>query len=143
MSAFAVHAPSDRTPRTSRLSALAAGLGLLAALAIMPVRPAAAADSPIVTSFSGFMTVGAGKVLSGTQDQAVNQGYNCPCYVSDFAQGGVYESGGVRLGPDSRIGLQMRIATQDDRFGLVGQGVQHLRGHGRGVCPQHVALGLG
>lgn len=111
---------------------MAAGLGLLAALAIMPVRPAAAADSPIVTSFSGFMTVGAGKVLSGTQDQAVNQGYNCPCYVSDFAQGGVYESGGVRLGPDSRIGLQMRIATQDDRFGLVGQGVARGAAGGKG-----------
>jgi hypothetical protein len=91
------------------------GLGVLAPSAIF------AAESGPSFTLSGFATVAAGKVLSGSHDPAANQGYDCPCYISDYAQNGVYESKGVQLRPDSKLGLQGRLASQDQRFSLTAQ----------------------
>lgn len=81
----------------------------------------AGSTSGLNYSGSGFFTIAAGKVLRGTQDQDVNLGWGCPCYISDFAQAGIYESGGVRMRPDSKLGLQGRVATEDNRYALTGQ----------------------
>jgi hypothetical protein len=62
-------------------------------------------NSSVEYSGSGFFTTAAGKMLGGTQAN-VND-YNCPCYISDYAQAGVYvNSSGLQWKPDSKLGLQ-------------------------------------
>jgi hypothetical protein len=82
---------------------------------------AVAAEPGASFTLSGFATVAAGKVLSGTHDPAVNQGYDCPCFISDYAQNGVYESKGVQMRPDSKVGFQGRLASQDQRYSVTAQ----------------------
>ncbi len=87
-----------------------------------PESPPSAVLTPGLSfSGSGFVTIAAGKVLRGTQHQDVNLGWDCPCYIADFAQAGIYESGGVSMRPDSKLGLQGRVATEDNRYALTGQ----------------------
>jgi hypothetical protein len=95
-------------------------LGLLS-LAFLTHSVAFAADSGPNFSISGFATLAAGKVLSGTHDPTVNQGYDCPCFISDYAQNGVYESKGVQMRPDSKLGLQARLASENQRYSLTAQ----------------------
>ena len=54
---------------------------------------------------SGFATLGISKMLGGTRANVMD--YNCPCFISDYAQAGVY-NGTSRLQwkPDSKLGLQ-------------------------------------
>ena len=56
-------------------------------------------------SGSGFLTVAAGKMLGGTHTNV--EDYNCPCFISDYAQAGVYDgSSSLQWKPDSKLGLQ-------------------------------------
>lgn len=56
-------------------------------------------------SGSGFLTAATGKMLGGTRANV--QDYNCPCFISDYAQGGVYDGrSGLQWSPDSKMGLQ-------------------------------------
>jgi hypothetical protein len=91
------------------------------AVGIMTPGLAQSAETGPSFTLSGFATLAAGKVLGGTHDPAVNQGYDCPCYISDYAQNGVYESKGVQLRPDSKLGLQGRLTSQDQRYSLTAQ----------------------
>lgn len=75
-------------------------------------------------SGSGFLTLAAGTILNGGAAQS-QSGFNCPCFISEFAQGAVYERGGVQFQPDSKLGLQ-GTATFSPRFSVTGQTV--LRG---------------
>ncbi len=108
---------------------------LLASLAMGAVASTALAQtpaaSPLEFSGSGFLTVAAGKVVGGTQDAASNQGWACPCFIADYAQGGVFESGRWRLGPDSKLGLQGQVSTSGGQFGLTGQVVARGARNGR------------
>lgn len=54
---------------------------------------------------SGFMTLAVGQVLGGSKDNGA-LGYKGPHFISDWAQGGVYENSGLQYKPDSKIGLQ-------------------------------------
>ena len=72
-------------------------------------------------SGSGFLTVAAGKIIGGTHDEATDQGFACPCFISDYAQGGVYEQGGWKFGPDSKLGLQGTASAENGRYALTGQ----------------------
>jgi hypothetical protein len=92
--------------------------------------PQATPSGPL-TSLSGFVTVAAGKVLGGSQDTSVNQGYDCPCFISDYAQNGVYESKGLQLRPDTKLGLQGRVASQDQRYALTAQLVSRGAANGK------------
>src|SRR6185369_11107544 len=73
---------------------------------------------------SGFMTLAVGRVLGGTKDNPeVNPnylGYKGPHFISDWAQGGVYEDDGLQYKPDTRLGLQ-GTATFSPRLSLTGQ----------------------
>ncbi len=92
--------------------------------AAAPAVPAlgSAADGPgLQYGFSGFATVAVGRILGGTHDPEVNQGWNCPCFISDYAQGGVYEDRGWTARPGSRVGLQGRLATEDQKYSLTAQ----------------------
>jgi len=79
-------------------------------------------------SGSGFLTLTAGKMLGGTRGNV--GGFNCPCYVSDYAQAAIYDGrSALQWGPDSKLGLQGGVAL-DDRFSVTAQVVS--RGARRG-----------
>lgn len=68
---------------------------------------------------SGFLTLAAGGVLNQGSSQNAS-GYNCPCFISDYGEAGVYEKGGLRWRPDSRLGLQ-GTAAFSERYSLTTQ----------------------
>lgn len=68
---------------------------------------------------SGFLTLAAGATLNGGAAQS-SSGFNCPCFVSDYAQTGVYQQGGVQWRPDTKLGLQ-GSAVFNPRFSVTGQ----------------------
>ena len=108
---------------------------LAALMALMALPSTAQADEAraggLEWSGSGFVSVVAGKVLKGTHDEATDIGYRCPCFVSDYAQNGVYERGGLQFGPDSRLGLQGTAALEGGRYALTGQVVSRGSRNGR------------
>jgi hypothetical protein len=63
----------------------------------------------------------AGQVVKGTHDPNTDLGYHCPCFISNYAQNGVYESGGVQFAPDSLIGLQGTASADANRYSLTAQ----------------------
>jgi len=78
--------------------------------------------SGIEYSGSGFLTIAAGKMLDGTSGNV--GGYNCPCYVSDYAQAAIYDGrSGLQFGPDSKLGLQGSISIDHQRFSITAQAV--------------------
>jgi hypothetical protein len=71
-------------------------------------------------SGSGFVTITAGKMLGGTKGNV--GGYNCPCYVSDYAQAAIYDGrSGLQWGPDSKLGLQGSVSFDDKKYSLTAQ----------------------
>lgn len=86
--------------------------------ALAAFAPFAAAEG-VEFSGSGFMTLAAGKILGGTSHQGVS-GYQCPCFISDYANAGIYENRGIDVGPDSRLGLQ-GTATFSKDLSATGQ----------------------
>ncbi len=87
-----------------------AGTVLMTALIASPTTAPAVEAGGIEWSGSGFLTLAAGRIVGGDDDNRRTNpaylGYRGPHLISDWAQGGVYEAGGVRLAPDSRLGLQ-------------------------------------
>ncbi len=79
-------------------------------------------------SGSGFATVAIGKMLNGVPTQ-MQSGYACPCFVSDFAQGGVYQQGGLQWQPDSKVGWQGKASLNPD-FSVTGQVVMRAAAGG-------------
>ncbi len=68
---------------------------------------------------SGFLTLAAGEVLNKGPAQNAS-GYNCPCFISDYGEGGVYEKGGLGWRPDSKLGLQGSV-LYGERFSVTTQ----------------------
>lgn len=101
-------------------------------MALSPRAVAADGDAPgLQWSGSGFVTVAAGKVLGGTHDPATDYGYRCPCMITDYAQGAIYEKGGWRLGPDSVLGLQGSVQLGGSGLSATGQVVARGARDGR------------
>lgn len=93
---------------------------MLAGLLSVVVSPAQAVEvGGINFEGSGFVTLAAGAVLNNGAAQS-NSGYNCPCFISGYADAGVYEKGGVKWQPDSKLGLQ-GSAIFNDRYSLTSQ----------------------
>jgi hypothetical protein len=73
-------------------------------------------------SGSGFMTLGAGKMLGGTRNNVSD--YDCPCFISDYAQAGVYDGrGSLQWKPDSKLGVQGSASFDNRRFSVTAQAV--------------------
>ena len=73
-------------------------------------------------SGSGFMTLGIGKMLGGTRNNVSD--YDCPCFISDYAQAGVYDGrSGLQWKPDSKLGVQGTASFDNRRFSLTAQAV--------------------
>ncbi len=103
-----------------------------AALCWALAAPAAAQTGPgLQFTGSGFLTLAASKIFSGSRDPDIDSGYHCPCFITDYARAGVVESGGIRLGPDSKVGLQGSVASADGRYSVTGQVVSRGAVHGR------------
>lgn len=79
---------------------------------------------------SGFATLGFGKMLGGSK--AVVADYECPCFISDYAQAGVFDGrSGLQWKPDSKLGLQGSVTADDRRFTLTAQVVARGARDGR------------
>ncbi|MDE2075632.1 MAG: hypothetical protein KGI91_00980 [Burkholderiales bacterium] len=78
-------------------------------------------------TFSGYATVGVGKVLSGDKHTFYNR--ECPCYIANFPDVGVYDKS-LSFNPDSRFGVQA-IAQVDDQTNftvqITGQGGNNFK----------------
>ncbi len=69
---------------------------------------------------SGFFSLTVGKMLGGTKGRVNDT--DCPCFISDYAQTGVYTGkGGPQWQPDSKLGLQGSLSLSDTPFSLTGQ----------------------
>jgi Gram-negative porin len=90
-----------------------------------------AQDAKPQVLFSGFATLAAGKILGGNHDEAADLDYNCPCFISDYAQNGVYQQKRLRFGPDSKLGVQGQVASADGRYSVTGQLVSRGAANGK------------
>ena len=80
---------------------------ILIILPMMALAPAVHGEQSggVEYSGSGFYTIAAGKMLGG--NRANIQDYNCPCYISDYAQASVYDGrSSLQWKPDSKLGVQ-------------------------------------
>lgn len=77
-------------------------------------------------SASGFFSIVAGNVLSGQKGEYLENvsGYDCPCFIADYPNAGVYEGNQWDLAPDSRAGIQLK-AMFTETFGFTTQVVGH------------------
>lgn len=86
-------------------------------------------DGGIEYSGSGFMTLGMGKMLGGTVNNV--GGYNCPCFISDYAQAAIYDGrGGLQFNPDTKLGLQGNAYFDNRRFSVTAQAVSRAANNG-------------
>jgi hypothetical protein len=70
-------------------------------------------------NWSGFMTVGLGKTISGSVSGQNEVGIQCPCMIADYSQAAFYEDS-WDFKPDSKLGLQGSVLFNDD-LSLTGQ----------------------
>lgn len=115
--------------RSAMMRLLRTAMALVCALAAPHLH--AAETGGIEYSGSGFLTIAAGKMLGGTQGNV--GGYNCPCYVSDYANAAIYDGRSrPQFGPDSKLGLQGSIFLADKRYSLTAQAVSRGAQNGAG-----------
>jgi len=81
----------------------------------------AASPSALAVDFnwSGFMTLGLGKTISGSVQGQNEVGIDCPCMIADYSQAAVYENS-WDIKPDSKLGLQGTMLFTDE-LSLTGQ----------------------
>lgn len=84
------------------------------------------AASAMDYTVSGFLSVVAGKVLGGEQGDYLQNvsGYDCPCFIADYPNVGIYEGNNWDFSPDSRAGIQFN-ALFEEGLGFTAQVVGH------------------
>jgi len=93
---------------------------LAATLATSPTLAQVDGKYGLEFSGSGFATLAAGKMLGGSRTIASD--YECPCFISDYAQGGVYDGrSNLQWKPDSKLGLQGTVSADGGRMSLTTQ----------------------
>src|SRR5512135_737362 len=81
-------------------------------------------------SGSGFLSVTAGKILGGDRRNVGD--FNCPCYVSDYAQAAIYDGrSGLQWGPDSKLGVQGSVSFDSQRISFTAQAVSRGASNGQ------------
>jgi hypothetical protein len=94
---------------------------ILAGMAGLAVSQAHAdGDDGVSFKGSGFLTLAGGGVLNSSGPAQNASGFHCPCFISDYSEGGVYEKGGLRWRPDSKLGLQ-GTASFGERYSVTTQ----------------------
>jgi hypothetical protein len=71
-------------------------------------------------TWNGFATVAGGKIVSSEKDNPEYLDYECPCFITDYNNAGLYEQGGFDLKPETRGGLQGTV-TITKNLKAVGQ----------------------
>ncbi|MFA7242066.1 MAG: hypothetical protein WC091_18280 [Sulfuricellaceae bacterium] len=100
---------------------LVQSLALLGALATAVYSHAGEVNG-IDFSGSGFLTLGAGKMMGGAHNNVSD--YNCPCFIGDYAQAGVYQGDKeFQWKPDSKLGVQGTAAFDNRRYSITAQAV--------------------
>jgi hypothetical protein len=99
------------------------GTVVLAALAAACVAPARAQEADAKLKLSGFLSIVGGRI-SGTNEAqyegpAVIDGKQCPCYIADWGNAGIYTEN-FSLKPESRAGIQAKYIVSKE-INFVGQ----------------------
>lgn len=91
----------------------AAGFAILGLVAAAP--PASAEDTGDNWHVSGFMSVVAGAALSGSYNDPLSYSpqIDCPCVMTDWSNGGVYEGSNWTFQPDTKAGIQFSYDFTD------------------------------
>lgn len=85
--------------------------GLLTAM-VLSSAPVFAVDY----DFSGYISAVGGTVLDGDSSSAYLSEileYDCPCFVADYTQAGIYEDTGISFKPDSGYGVKGQVSFND------------------------------
>lgn len=107
-----------------------AALGISSLAAFMASNAVAAELGGVKLDGSGFLTLGIGKMLGGTRGNVSD--FECPCFIADYAQAGVYDGrGSLQARPDSKLGLQGTASIDDGKYSLTGQIVSRGARSGR------------
>ena len=98
-------------------------------------------------SFSGFADMTAGKVLSGSlRGQGASgefpKNYNCPCFVSNYEYGGVYQNNGWNAANESMVGIQANAHIDDQLSAVVQLDARGLNGYQASVDWAYVSYNL-
>ena len=94
---------------------------LRSAVVVLAVAVAAPLQAEISYSFNGFGTVAVGQVLSGDVAEADYVSYQCPCFITDYNNGGIYQNNdNWSFKQESRLGAQLNV-NFSDKLSLVTQ----------------------
>ncbi len=77
-------------------------------------------SAAITARWNGFMSLVAGETLSGNANQENYLENECPCFIADYHEGGIYEYQKFSIENESRIGGQLNLGITDD-FSFVTQ----------------------
>ncbi|SEA01632.1 hypothetical protein [Alkalimonas amylolytica] len=88
----------------------------------VPALFVASTVSAVDFQYGGFLTVGAGTIIDKKESAYDYEGFNCPCFISDFNTAGLYERGDIGWKQDTRLGLQGTVRFQPG-LSLTAQGV--------------------
>ncbi|HEX5363503.1 MAG TPA: hypothetical protein VFW59_04490 [Gallionella sp.] len=103
---------------------------LMLMFVLLTTRSHADEGSGLEFSGSGFLTASVGKMMGGTTGNVGD--YNCPCFVSDYAQAGIFDGRrSLQWGPDSKLGLQGQVSFDNQKFSVTGQVVARGASNGR------------
>ena len=95
-------------------------LAVTGALALTGASAQAIEVAGIDLTGSGFLTLGAGKMLGGSKGEASD--YKRPFFVADYAQAGIYNgTSGLQFKPDSKLGVQGTATLPGSGFSVTGQ----------------------
>ena len=79
-------------------------------------------------SFNGFANFTAGEVVGGS-NQGSHLQYQCPCFVSNYEYGGIYQHTGVDVAQESMMGLQATAKVDDKLSAILQVDARGLNGY--------------
>ena len=79
-----------------------------------------ASSQAVDFNWNGFATIAGGKIVSSQKNLPDYLDYDCPCFITDYNNGGIYEQGGMDFSQETRAGLQGTV-TVTDKLSAVGQ----------------------
>ncbi len=79
-------------------------------------------------SFNGFANFTAGEVVDGS-NQGSHLQYRCPCFVSNYEYGGIYQHTGIDVAQESMMGLQATAKVDDKLSAILQVDARGLNGY--------------
>lgn len=95
--------------RNNKMRSLGCAAAVLTAITAAPLQ------AEISYSFNGFGTLAVGKVVSGDVADPDYVSYQCPCFITDYNNGGIYQnSDNWSFQQESRLGAQLNVNFSDN-----------------------------